>query len=175
MQYDSISNCLAFLSLRNPIHFPGDLLTITSEIIKYYDISTRRPHGLTTQTPSCPSIMKSLLLLILLPFVYLVYRVVEWRRRIARFRLTMHVIPILVPPWSVWRMFWPRKWQTYHLDWQILGHRTFNNLGNNLIPLVSLFGNDIIFVSDADAITEVATNEIRFPKDLRLYGTHLYV
>jgi hypothetical protein len=175
MQHDSISDYLVFPLLQTPIHFPGDPLTITREIIKYYDISTVQEDPMVSSRKlSHPSIMKSPLL-VLLPLVYLVYRVVEWRRRIAQFRLTMHAIPVLVPPWSVWRMVWPRKWQTHHLDWQILGHRTFNNLGNNLIPLVSLFGNDIIFVSDADAIKEIATNEIRFPKDLRLYGIHIHV
>jgi hypothetical protein len=82
----------------------------------------------------------------------------------------MPVFPVLLEPYTVYRHLIPRKWQTFHRDWQFQDRETFDKLGTNIVPLVSLFGNDFIYVSDADAVVEMATNINRFPKDLKLYG-----
>lgn len=39
-----------------------------------------------------------------------------------------------------------------------------------MIVLVVLFGNDVIYVSDPEAVVEISNDVARFPKDLRLYG-----
>jgi hypothetical protein len=114
--------------------------------------------------------MNSLLLLFYSIFLYLVYRVVKWRRRIAKIRRTMPVVPLLLGPWSLFRLLIPRRFQKYHGDWQFQNRGNHQNFGTDITPLIPLFGYDSIYVADADAVVEIATNERRFPKDLRLYG-----
>lgn len=115
--------------------------------------------------------MNSLHLLLLITFFWLAYRILEWRQRVSRVRRTMPVVPLILNPYSLLRLMFPRKWQAYHADWQFQELRNFNNLGTDMVPLICLFGFDMIYVSDADAVVEIAMNINRFPKDLKLYST----
>lgn len=81
----------------------------------------------------------------------------------------MPVVPVLITPYALVRRLLPKKWQTYHADWQFQERKTFDNLSTDIIPLVCLFGIDLVYVSDADAIVEMAMNIQNYPKDLRLY------
>ena len=38
--------------------------------------------------------------------------------------------------------------------------------------MVCLFGNDMVYVCDAEGVVEIAMNVTRFPKDLKLYSTY---
>jgi hypothetical protein len=114
--------------------------------------------------------MNSIVILLYSCIVYLVYRVVQWRRRIARIQRTMPVVPLIVKPWNLLRMIIPRRFQTWHGDWQFQNRKNGHRFDTDITPLVPLFGHDTIYVADADAVVEIATNERRFPKDLRLYG-----
>ena len=110
------------------------------------------------------------LLLLLFPLLWLLYRIIRWRVRISRMRRTMPVVPVLVAPYALLRRLVPKSWQTYHADWQFQDRRTYDNLGTDIVPLICLFGNDTVYVADADAVVEIATNITRFPKDLKLYS-----
>ena len=41
------------------------------------------------------------------------------------------------------------------------------------IAVISLIGHDNLYVSDVDAVAEIASAPQRFPKDLRVYGKWL--
>jgi hypothetical protein len=82
----------------------------------------------------------------------------------------MPVIPLLLDPYLLVRRLIPKRYQRYHSDWQFYNRKEFNDLGTDIIPLVSLFGSDVIFLANADAVVEVATNPQRFPKALKLYS-----
>lgn len=97
-------------------------------------------------------------------------RVVNWYLRIVRVRRTMSVVPVLLPSWSLLRAFWPRKYQTYHNDWQFQLRKSYNSFGTNIVALIALFGDDVFFIADANAVVEVSTNPERFPKDSKLYS-----
>jgi hypothetical protein len=114
--------------------------------------------------------MNSRVLLLYSSGLYLVYRIIRWRRRIAKIQRTMPVVALFVEPWSLLRLLVPRRFQTYHNDWQFAERKKPTKFGTDIIPLITLFGYDSIYVADADAVVEIATNEKRFPKDLRLYG-----
>ena len=116
--------------------------------------------------------MKSLVILSIAAalFVWLLYRVVIWRLRVARVGRTMPVVPVLCEPYTLLRHFIPTKWQTYHADWQFQGRKAYDNLGTDIVPLICLFGKDLVYIADADAVIEIATNVTRFPKDLKLYS-----
>ena len=110
-------------------------------------------------------------IILILSLSALFYRIFQWRLRISRIRRTMPVIPVLVPPYSLVRLLWPERYQTYHGNWQFHGRRNYDNLGTGIVPLVPLLGNELVYVADAEAVVEMSTNPSRYPKDLRLYGT----
>ena len=114
--------------------------------------------------------MKSLIVLLLSLAFWLTFRIIAWRLRVTRIRRTMPVIPTLFDPYQLVRMFIPKRLQRYHSDWQFQQRKQFNDLGTGLVPLIPLFGLDVLYVSDADAILEMATNPNRFRKDLKLYS-----
>lgn len=115
-------------------------------------------------------ISSTLLLLAVVPLVWLLYRILQWRKRLARVRKTMPAYGLVIEPYSLLRRFVPRKWLKFHPDWQFQDRRSFDSLGTNIVPMVSLFGNDSFYVSDPEAVVEIFTNQTRFPKDLKLYG-----
>jgi hypothetical protein len=104
---------------------------------------------------------------------YLLYRVIQWRLRLAKVRRTMPAVGVISEPWAIWRRFWPGKWQTYHNEWQFQDRKTFDNHGSDILPLICLFGKDVYYLFDADAIVEVSMDAVRFPKDLELYRISL--
>jgi hypothetical protein len=110
------------------------------------------------------------LLLLIFPPLWLLYRIIRWRIRVSRMRRIMPAAAALAPPYSLLRRFIPKSWQTYHVDWQFQDRRTYDNFGTDIVPLVCLFEKDTIYVADADAVVEIATNINRFPKDLQLYS-----
>jgi hypothetical protein len=116
------------------------------------------------------STMKSLLAVVFLVTFWLVHRIVQWRLRIVRIGRTMAVVPLVFDPYRLERLLVPKRWQKYHSNWQFERRKEFDGFGTGVLPLICLFGRDIFFVSDADAIVEMATNPIGFPKDLKLYG-----
>lgn len=120
--------------------------------------------------PSPPLKTMNFLLILIFPLLWLLYRIVRWRVRVSQMRRTMPVVPLLVEPYSLLRLLVPKSWQTYHSGWQFQDRRKYDNLGTDIVPLLCLFGNDTVYVADADAVVEIATNINRFPKDLKLYG-----
>jgi len=107
--------------------------------------------------------------------VLLAHKVIGWRQRIAFMRKQMPVIPIFLDPHNVVRRFLPRKWETWHSDWMFQNRALINDYKTlpGLIPVISLCGHDNLYVSDADAVAEIASSPQRFPKDLRVYGKQL--
>jgi hypothetical protein len=114
--------------------------------------------------------MNSLFILLLAALIWLLYRIVLWRIRIDRMRRIMPVVPIIVQPYSLVRLLIPKRWQKYHSNWQFQERMNYDNLGTDIVPLICLFGNDIVYVADANAVVEMSTNTTRYPKDLKLYG-----
>lgn len=59
---------------------------------------------------------------ILLPVLFslgllLTLRVGSWILRIRRLKRSILVIAVLVPPSSIFRIFFLNRWQTFHRDW----------------------------------------------------------
>jgi cytochrome P450 len=79
----------------------------------------------------------------------------------------MPVIPVLFPHTSLFRFLFPKKWQTFHIDWHIQYGRTiYQNHNSDIIALISLFEEDKIFISDPNAIIEIkVTGAHRFQID----------
>jgi hypothetical protein len=112
----------------------------------------------------------TVLVLLLSPLVWLVYRIIEWQQRLARVRKTMPAYGLFIEPYSLLRRLVPTRWQTFFPNWQFQQRRKFNSLGTNIIPMVCLFGKDSFYISDPEAVVEIYSNQTRFPKDLKLYG-----
>jgi cytochrome P450 len=113
--------------------------------------------------------MHSVYIALLSFVVFLVYRVVQWRLRLARVRRTMPAVGVISEPWAIWRRFWPKKWQAYNNEWQFQQRKSFDSHGSDILPLICLFGKDVYYLFDADAIVEASMDAVRFPKDLVLY------
>jgi hypothetical protein len=102
----------------------------------------------------------------------LAHRIIAWRQRSAFMRKSMPVVTLLLEPHSVLRRFIPQKWQTWHDDWMFQNRELAKDCNTGFIPVICLFGHDLLYVSDVDAIVEIASSPLRFPKDLRVYGNH---
>ena len=98
----------------------------------------------------------------------LVIKIIRWHFRFKEYRQRMPFIPILFPPESLFRVLWPRKWQTYHFDWHLhLKAKPYQLLNSDIFALVSLFGHDTIVVRDPDAYVQMRITEPEhYPKDL---------
>jgi len=117
--------------------------------------------------------MNAFLTLLLLFLIFLTYRIIQWRQRLSRIRKTLPAIPVLYQVGSVGRIFFPVRWQKWHNDWQFQNRHKFDDLGCNITPFVSLFGLDSVYISNPDAIIEIATSTTRFVKAIELYGISL--
>src|SRR5277367_5305138 len=99
--------------------------------------------------------------------VYIIVRLVQWVIRIHRFRKTMPVIPLIIPPRSIIRKLLPKSWQRYHFDWFLhsKGHE-YRTLQSDVFAMVCLFEYDTVCVRSAEAFCEMKiTDGERFPKD----------
>ena len=115
--------------------------------------------------------MNRFLYLLLFVVSWLSYRVIQWRLRVIRVKRTLPVVPIVLHPWNMLRMFWPKKWQRYTPDWCFQLRKEYENHGTNITALIPLFGRDVWYVANAEAIVEMASNPNRYPKDLSLYSS----
>ena len=97
----------------------------------------------------------------------------QWLMRIRRVSRTVPVVPVLLPHYSLLRRFWPASLQTYHPNWQFHKKKSYDHTGSHIFALISLFGHDTFFVSDAEIVREILSDGNRFPKDVRLYGNIL--
>src|SRR5947207_15074375 len=99
-------------------------------------------------------------------------RIISWIRRIRVFRQSMPVIPTLFPPDSLFRRIWPRKWQTFHQDWNMQYKRTlYHKLGSDNFALVCLFEYDKVYLAEPAAVLDLKTAKAeQFPKDMRIYA-----
>jgi hypothetical protein len=99
-------------------------------------------------------------------------KIVLWLGRIRDVGRTMPVIPVLFPPASPVRFLWPKKWQTFHYDWNTQYRRTiYSKLGTDVFALISLFEYDKVFVCDPYAVAEMKfTESSRYPKDVRQFS-----
>jgi hypothetical protein len=103
----------------------------------------------------------------------LIAKLVYWKWRVYRFRKSMPVFPVLLPPSSLFRALWPRKWQTFHYSWYLHSNRTgrrtiYEQAGSDVFALVTLFGPDYVCVSDPEVFVEIKVNgATQYPKDLR--------
>ena len=86
-------------------------------------------------------------------------------------RKQLPVLPLIVNPHDVSRQFVPQRWQTWNSNWSFQNREIAKDYNPEFLPIVSLVGGDILYVSDVDAVAELASSPQRFPKDLRLYGT----
>lgn len=102
--------------------------------------------------------------------LYLIYRIIQWRLRLARVRRSLPAIGLVISPFHMLRRLYPSKYQRWSPHWQFQRAKHYDNLGTDIVPTISLFGDDIYYVADADAVVELATNVARFPKNLKLYG-----
>jgi hypothetical protein len=104
---------------------------------------------------------------------HLIYRFIHWRIRISRYRRTMDAVPVIVHPWALIRRFIPSQWQTFNHDWNFRLRREYTRLfDGDIVVFAALFGLDVVFVANAEAIVEIATNPTKYPKDTKLYGLH---
>ena len=138
-------------------------------------VTTSPPFGLPSPHHRLPEkstmLSSTVLVLLLSPLVWLVYRIIEWQQRLALVRKTMPAYGLWIEPYSLLRRLVPTRWQTFFPDWQFQQRRKFDSLGTNIIPIVSLFGKDSFYISDPEAVVEIYSNQTRFPKDLKLYST----
>lgn len=115
--------------------------------------------------------MNAVIILFLLPVIWLCQQVFRWRARVAKLRRTMPVAALIIEPYALIRRFIPYRFQKYHPEWLFHNRKEYDYDGPCIFGVISLLGNDKIYVADADAVVEIATNVTRFPKDLKLYGT----
>lgn len=101
--------------------------------------------------------------------IYVLRKLVLWMMKKRVFSQTMPTIAVLLPPDSLIRKVWPKKWQTFHYDWYLHNKKTvYQRLGSDIFALVSLFGDDTVITRDPAAFVEVKiTNSERFPRDLK--------
>jgi hypothetical protein len=111
------------------------------------------------------------LLIVSLIVVRLCWRIVQWRLRVASMSKQLPVVALFMDPHVVLRNFIPSRWQSWNGNWCFQNRQLAKDYNPELLPVVSLFGRDMIYVSDVDAVAEIASSPLRFPKDLRLYGT----
>src|SRR6266496_3204500 len=100
----------------------------------------------------------------------LLRRIVLWIGRIGTFKKTMPVVIALFPTNSFFRLFWPKKWQTFHQDWHMQYNRTiYRKLGSDIFAMVCVFGYDNVFICDPLATIDIAvTQSDRFPRDTQV-------
>jgi hypothetical protein len=101
--------------------------------------------------------------------LWLLYRVILWIQRIRTFKKTMPIVISLFPKASIFRRFWPKKWQTFHMDWPLQYNRSiYRKLGSDIFALVCLFESDNVFFCDPLATIDIKINQPeQFPKDPR--------
>jgi hypothetical protein len=80
------------------------------------------------------------------------------------------VVSLILDPHVLLRRFIPSRWQKWDANWNFQTREVAKDYNPELLPVVSLFGRDMIYVSDVDAVAEISSSPLRFPKDLRLYG-----
>jgi hypothetical protein len=85
-------------------------------------------------------------------------------------RRAFHVIPAFCHPWALIRMIIPSRYQTFHSNWQFQGRRVSHYPDSRIMSLISLFGEDMVYVADPEGIMEVSTNPNKYPKAIELYG-----
>lgn len=110
------------------------------------------------------------LCLFLVSGYWLLHKVVLWIGRIRTFKKTMPVVLSLLPPNSIFRFFWPKKWQTFHQDWHMQYGRTiYRKLGSDIFALVCLFEYDYVYFCDPLANMGISvTQPNQFPRDTYL-------
>ena len=99
-------------------------------------------------------------------------RIASWIGRIRAFRKQMPVVPTLFPPDSHYRRVWPKKWQTFHQDWNMQYKRTiYRRLGSDIFALVCLFEYDKVYIAEASAVLDLKIAQAdRFPKDMLIFS-----
>jgi hypothetical protein len=111
-------------------------------------------------------------LIVSLIVLRLCWQIVQWRQRVACMSKQLPVVSLIVDPYVLIRHFIPRRWQKWEGNWSFQTREIAKDYDPEFLPIVPLFGRRVIYVSDADAVAEIASSPQRFPKDLRLYGTH---
>lgn len=112
---------------------------------------------------------KYALLMLTISFVF---RLISWVRRIFVLRKSMPVIPTLFPPNSYFRGLWPKKWQTFHVDWNMQQKRAlYQQLGSENFALVCFFEHDVVYLTEPDAVYNLNIEMAdQFLKDMRVFG-----
>jgi hypothetical protein len=102
----------------------------------------------------------------------LLRRIALWFWRIRSFKKTMPVIPALFPPDSNYRRLFPKKWQTFHQDWNMQYKRTiYHKLNSDIFALVCLFEYDKVYYCDPEAVVDMkVTKAEQFPKDMVIFS-----
>ena len=113
--------------------------------------------------------------LLVLLFAAFIYQFIQWRLRIHKWRLLVPATGALVGQFHVVRRFIPSKYQRFHYDWPFhhsSQHKSLSSAYANrdIFVIVPLFGVDIVYVANAEAINEILSNPGRFPKNLEQYG-----
>lgn len=100
--------------------------------------------------------------------VSLLWKIIQWRQRVNDFGTQMPVVPVLFPPTSLYRRFWPETWQTFHAAWQVRNKRKiYHELGSDNFAFVCLFEYDEVYLSDPAAVVEMKVKKAdRFPRDM---------
>ena len=98
-------------------------------------------------------------------------RIALWIGRIRAFKKQMPIIVTLFPPDSHYRRIWPKKWQTFHQDWNMQYKRTiYEKLGSEIFALVCLFEYDKVYFAEASAVLDLKIVQAdRFPKDMLIF------
>ena len=97
-------------------------------------------------------------------------KIILWHRRIWTLKKSMPVVPTLFPPESLFRLLWPKKWQTFHVDWYMEQRRSvYRKLKSDNFALVCLFEYDRVYVTTPEAVSCVHVSQAdSFPKDMAL-------
>jgi hypothetical protein len=98
-------------------------------------------------------------------------RIISWIRRIRMLRKSMPVIPTLFPPDSYYRRLWPKKWQTFHQDWNMQYKRVwYETLKSDNFALVCLFEYDRVYLTEPAAVYDLNIDKAdQFLKDMQIF------
>lgn len=103
--------------------------------------------------------------------ISLATRIISWIRRIRMVGKCMPVIPTLFPPDSHFRRIWPKRWQTFHQDWNMQYKRAwYHKLKSDNFALICLFEYDRVYLTEPDAVNDLNIEKSgRFLKDMQIF------
>src|SRR5438270_109792 len=123
------------------------------------------------------SIPHQILFSILTVLLRLLYKIYRWRLHLQTFRKTMPAIPVLFSTFSPFRRLFPKRFQTFHVDWPLQYRRQiYEALGSDIFALVSLFDYDEVQVCVPimfSGIRELWPKDVERVNAVAIYGLNV--